>query len=158
MRIFGLIVCIALCVFLIAPAAYARRDEPTPKFPGSDVTQPPAAKLGFRGGSPCVCGGIWDTNWGKMELSYYSDGRVVGTYTHDEGKIEGTISGHSFSGSWSEAPTYQGSNDAGLVELEFSEDCLSFTGRWKYGTTGGWYENGWTGKKIQGAPKLLGPD
>jgi hypothetical protein len=93
-----------------------------------------------------------------MTLSQYGDGKVTGQYTHDEGRIEGTISGNLFSGTWSEAPTYQGTNDAGLVELEFAEDCLSFTGRWKYGTTGGWYENGWTGKKIQGAPKMLLPE
>jgi len=154
MRIFGLILCLALCVFLIAPAAHARREVTIPSA-AEGPSQPPAAKLMFKGGSPCICGGTWQTNWGEMILSQTSEYKVVGTYTHDQGKIEGTISGNSFSGRWSEAPTYQDPNDGGLVELEFSEDCLSFTGRWKYGTTGGWYENGWTGTKTQGAPKKL---
>jgi len=132
------IIVIALCLCLIAPAVYA---------------QQPASKMTFKGSS-CVCGGKWQTNWGEMTLSQIED-KVTGQYTHDQGKIEGTISGTSFKGRWSEAPTYQDPKDGGLVEWEFSEDCMSFTGRWKYGTTGDWYENGWTGQKTQGAEKLL---
>ena len=154
MKTFSLLLCLVLCVFVVVPAVFAHRDDNTVP-PGANLNlQPPAEKLTFKGDSPCICGGTWDTNWGKMELSYYSDGKVVGTYEHDQGKIEGTISGHSFSGRWSEAPSYQDPNDGGLVEFQFDQECMTFTGRWKYGTAGDWKTN-WSGQKIQGAPKRM---
>ena len=154
MKRIGLVVCLLLCVLLLVPAAYAHRDDTTIPPVQMSINQP-AAKLGFRGGSsPCICGGTWKTNWGQMVLSQTSDGKVTGDYTHDQGKIEGTISGNSFSGRWSEAPSYQDPNDGGLVEFQFDADCMTFTGRWKYGTSGDWKENNWTGEKIQGASKL----
>ena len=155
MKRIGLAVCLLLCVLFLAPAAYARRDDTTvPPGPSLNL-QPPAEKLTFKGTSPCICGGTWQSNWGEMMLSQTSDGKVTGEYTHDQGKIEGTISGNSFSGRWSEAPSYQDPNDGGLMELTFSDDCMTFTGRWKYGTTGDWKENNWSGQKIQGAPKRM---
>ena len=87
-----------------------------------------------------------------MSLSQTGD-NVTGTYTHDQGKIEGTISGTKFTGRWSESPTYQEPNDAGLVELELSPDWKSFTGRWNYGTSGKWYENNWSGERLTPMPK-----
>jgi hypothetical protein len=159
MRTLGLVLCLALCVLLVVPVVYAHRSDTTnPQIKQQymqGLTQQPAAKMMFKGGSPCNCTGKWKTNWGEMTLTQTADNKVTGQYTHDNGKIEGTISGNSFSGRWSESPTYQDPNDGGLVELEFKEDCLSFTGRWKYGTTGDWKENDWSGEKTQGASKLL---
>lgn len=149
MRIFVLILCIAL----IAPAAFAARDENTVP-PVQMSTDLPAAKLGFRGGVVYNCTGKWKTNWGEMLLTQYKDGSVTGEYTYDKGKIEGKMSGNLLSGTWSEAPTYQGNHDSGLIEFQFNEDCSVFKGRWKYGTTGSWKEGGWTGEKIQGAQKF----
>jgi len=163
MKTLGLVLCLVLCMFLAIPAAYATRDDSTNsqvqqqyvgKFLGGGQTQSPVTKLGFKGGSTCDCTGRWQTNWGEMTLTQTEDNNVTGRYTHDDGKIEGTISGRSFTGRWSEAPTYEDPNDGGLVELEFEPNCNSFTGRWKYGTTGDWKENGWTGERTSGAQKF----
>lgn len=91
--------------------------------------------------------GVWNTNWGEMRLTQ-SGASVSGNYTHDKGKITGTVKGNVLIGKWSEAPSYSEPNDAGDVELELSEDGNSFSGRWRYGSSGGWYENGWTGTKV----------
>ncbi|MDD5044221.1 MAG: hypothetical protein PHH69_02140 [Candidatus Omnitrophica bacterium] len=150
MKILSLILCLLLCICLITPAVYARRDE-TAITP---APQPPLAgdRLTFKG-SPCDPTGKWQTNWGKMKLTQ-AGGKVTGEYSHDSGKIEGTISRNSFSGRWSESPTYQEPKDAGLVELTFAPDCNSFTGRWRYGANGNWYENNWTGERINAQQKL----
>lgn len=164
MRKLGLGLVAVSLVFFVA-LAYARRDESTnPQVQqelqqnltmGSGMTQAPAAKMTIKG-FPCDCTGRWKTNWGEMTLDHVGE-KVTGSYTHDKGKIEGIMSGNSFSGTWSEAPSYQGPNDAGLVELNFKEDCKSFTGRWMYGSSGSWKENGWTGERIN-AEKVLIPE
>ncbi len=155
MKTLGIVLCVALCVLLVVPAAYARRDDNINESAQQAAlsSQPPAAKLGFKGRGPCDCTGQWKTNWGAMTLTQNPNNTITGQYTHDSGKIDGVISGNSFSGRWSEAPSYQDPNDGGLVELNLAPDCLSFTGRWKYGTTGDWKENNWSGDKIYGAPK-----
>jgi hypothetical protein len=98
----------------------------------------------------------WNTNWGEMRLKQES-GKVTGTYTHDSGRIDATVSGSSLKGRWSEAPSYKEPGDAGDVELKMSEDGKSFTGYWRYGSEGNW--NGdWTGTRASGDLKLNIPE
>jgi|WetSurMetagenome_2_1015567.scaffolds.fasta_scaffold163349_2 hypothetical protein len=102
-------------------------------------------------GPICTWEGTWQTNFGKMNLNQIGDTeskKVSGTYTHDQGKIVGTVSGNKLIGTWSEAPTYSPAhNDAGDVELILSNDCKSFKGNFRYGSEGGW-SGGWTGTKA----------
>lgn len=88
--------------------------------------------------------GEWDSNWGKMVLTQ-SGSNVTGTYTHDKGKISGTILGNVLAGTWSESPSYAPPNDAGDIEFTMSEDGKSFTGKWRYGSEGSW--GNWEGGK-----------
>ena len=88
--------------------------------------------------------GNWDSNWGDMVL-YQSGGRVWGQYTHDDGRIEGTVSGNVLTGTWSEAPSYSPPDDAGDCVLRLSADGDSFEGDWRYGSDGAWYYDGWSG-------------
>jgi len=88
--------------------------------------------------------GEWDTNWGKMVLTQNA-ASVTGTYTHDSGRINGTISGNVLTGTWSESPSYAAPNDAGDIEFTMSADGKSFTGKWRYGTSGSW--GNWEGGK-----------
>lgn len=81
--------------------------------------------------------GLWDTNWGEMTL-IQTGIKVSGTYTYDSGRIEGTISGNVLKGTWSESPSYSPPNDAGEVVFVMSEDGMSFTGEWRYGSEGDW--------------------
>jgi hypothetical protein len=88
--------------------------------------------------------GEWSSNWGNMVI-VQNGSSVTGTYTHDSGKINGTISGNVFTGTWSEAPSYSPSSDAGDMELTMSADGKSFTGKWRYGSDGNW--GNWEGGK-----------
>ena len=94
----------------------------------------------------------WQTNWGEMKLK--QEGlKVTGTYTHDSGKIDAVVSGNSLVGKWSESPSYKEPGDAGDVELKMSEDGKSFSGSWRYGSSGDW-SGGWTGTRTSGDLKL----
>lgn len=88
--------------------------------------------------------GKWDSNWGEMVINQ-NGALITGTYTHDEGRINGTVSGNVFTGTWSESPSYSPPNDAGDMELTMSADGKSFTGKWRYGSEGSWGE--WEGGK-----------
>lgn len=88
--------------------------------------------------------GEWETNWGNMVLT--QSGLVVtGTYTHDKGKISGTVSGNVLTGTWSESPSYAPPGDAGDIEFTMSADGKSFSGKWRYGSEGSWGD--WEGGK-----------
>ncbi|UCH86410.1 MAG: hypothetical protein JSU97_07750 [Dehalococcoidia bacterium] len=89
--------------------------------------------------------GVWDTNWGNMELTQ-SDGMVTDTYAHDEGNIQGTVQGNKLIGTWSEYPSYGPPDDAGEFEFILSPDGNSFLGRWRYDSVGDWSE--WTATRI----------
>jgi hypothetical protein len=93
-----------------------------------------------------IWNGDWQTKWGKMVI-VQTGNEVTGTYEHDNGKIKGVIVGDKIIGTWSEAPTYLPPNDAGEFEMILSSDGQSFTGRWRYGTTGRW-EGGWNGNRY----------
>lgn len=99
----------------------------------------------------CSWMGTWDTNWGDMKLQQSGD-VVTGSYTWDEGHIQGTVSGNKLIGTWSEDPSYSPPDDAGDVELTISDDCNSFGGKWRYGSSGEWGD--WTGKRI--SPSYVG--
>lgn len=88
--------------------------------------------------------GEWDSNWGKMVLTQ-NGGVVTGTYTWDAGRITGTVSGNKLFGTWAESPSYAPNKDAGAIEFTMSEDGMSFTGKWCYGSSGSW--SGWQGTK-----------
>jgi hypothetical protein len=96
----------------------------------------------------CSFAGNWSTNWGDMQLSV-SANKVTGDYTHDSGKIAATLNKNVLVGKWSESPSYAEPNDAGDMEFQLSDDCKSFTGNWRYGSTGDW-SGGWTGTLVSG--------
>jgi len=95
--------------------------------------------------------GTWDTNWGTMHLTQ-SQGKVTGTYSWDDGKIEGYISknlsGDMLAGTWSEEPSYAPPSDAGDFEFIMAPDFNSFTGCWRYGSSGEWEDCDWTGTRV----------
>lgn len=97
----------------------------------------------------CTFTGYWDTDSGFMSLTQ-SGSQVTGTYDHDDGQFFGTVEGNTVRGTWSEAPTYSPPNDAGDVELTLSDNCYSFNGYWRYGSTGEWgssasWDGSWSG-------------
>ena len=97
---------------------------------------------------PNIWGGDWKTEqWGKMYL-FQEGNQVTGDYEHDNGKLVGTVSGATLTGTWSEAPAYSPPDDTGDVELTMSAGGNSFTGRWRYGSSGDW-DGTWSGERIR---------
>jgi hypothetical protein len=84
------------------------------------------------GSGGCSWTGTWKTDFNDMTLTQ-SGSAVTGTYGYDNGRIEGTVSGNTLSGRWSEAPSYKEPNDAGRFVFTLGSDCTSFTGTWGYG-------------------------
>jgi hypothetical protein len=94
--------------------------------------------------------GTWGrADWGTMTVTQ-SGGRAKGTYTWDDGRMEGVVSGLVFKGTWNEAPTRQGPRDAGEFELRMSGDGKSFTGWWRYAD--GSASGDWNGTRISAPP------
>ena len=93
-----------------------------------------------------IWSGTWETTYGTMVL-YQSGNQVTGNYEHSNGIIVGTVSGNVLYGTWSEAPTYTAPDDAGDVQLTISPSGTTFTGSWRYGSSGGW-AGSWTGTTI----------
>lgn len=100
----------------------------------------------------CSWSGTWTSSWGEMVLQQSAGGGVTGTYTWDNGNIEGTVSGNVLSGTWTETPTRKGPNDAGAFVFTLSPDCNSFTGKWNYAAEGSEWKEDWTGTRV--APEL----
>ena len=90
--------------------------------------------------------GTYDTNWGIMKL-IQSGNAVTGTYEYKDGRISGTVSGTTFTGTWSEGPSYQPPDQAGDVTLKLSTGGTELSGQWRYGFSGAW-SGDWNGIKI----------
>lgn len=83
--------------------------------------------------------------------------QVSGSYTLDDGRISGTISGTTFRGIWSEKSSLEkcpdarlGSNYWGRVELRFDPEFRRFSGVWGY--CGDQPGRSWSGTRIGGQP------
>lgn len=87
--------------------------------------------------------GKWDTTWGDMIL-IQTGKNVSGSYTWDNGKIEGVLNGNIMTGTWSEEPTYNPPRDAGKIEFTFNHN--TFLGKWGYGDEP--LSGAWVGTRI----------
>ena len=124
-------------------------DDFSLSYLGSDEEKPPVEKPGS--GQVFSIAGIWDTNFGQMIIKQ-SGNKITGSYTHDNGKIEGILNGNVLTGKWSESPSYSPPFDAGDFKFIFSKDFKSFTGYYRYGFgkeswKDKWYD--WSGKKLK---------
>lgn len=105
------------------------------------------------GSASCDYSGVYATNWGEMTIRH-AGSSITADYTHDAGRLDGSLNGNILSGRWYEAPSYAGPGDAGPLEFTFEEDCASFTGVWAYdSTTSGWAGD-WAGgnTKVRSVP------
>jgi len=83
--------------------------------------------------------GEWDTSdksIGRMILTQTSS-EVKGTYAHANGKVNGTASGNTFKGKWTQSAAAR--EPYGDFELTLSAGGDSLTGKWRYGSKGSWY-------------------
>lgn len=89
--------------------------------------------------------GDWSTQWGTMTLSQ-SGGKVTGSYSHEEGKIDGTVS-HSgdtlvCKGKWTQ-PASKG-------EFVFKLIGDHFDGGYNYSTSPEYWHEDWDGNRMAG--------
>ncbi len=91
--------------------------------------------------------GRWNSEWGIIDFKVVGSS-VTGTYPHDNGRIEATISddGRTMVGTWSESPSYKPPNDAGRVTFTLSPDGKTISGHYWFGQDrdGG----AWTGTRL----------
>jgi len=95
-------------------------------------------------------GGIWEGTWSTtygMMIWTQTGNQVSGNYEHSNGHITGTVSGNVLTGTWSEAPSYAPPDNAGDVQLTISPDGKTFTGGWRFDSSGSWTMN-WNGTTI----------
>ncbi|MGE5415388.1 MAG: copper amine oxidase N-terminal domain-containing protein [Acidobacteriota bacterium] len=80
--------------------------------------------------------GTWDAGSAFGTINLTQNGTTVaGTYTQNNGKILGSVSGSQLTATWSKAPSYNPPNDSGLVMLVMSVDGKTATGVWSYGAS-----------------------
>lgn len=96
---------------------------------------------------PTFPSGTWQTTFGTMVLQV-KNGSVSGNYTHDKGRITGSMNGRRLLCQWSEFPTYRPAHDAGDCYFDFSADGKRFSGKWRYGHGTGRWDGDWSGYKI----------
>lgn len=84
--------------------------------------------------------GLWRTDYGNMTLTQVGD-QITGTYESQEGKVNGTVNGNVFSGTWKET------DDEGTFVFTLSSDERSFTGTWKETSPNPNSGGAWNGKR-----------
>ena len=67
--------------------------------------------------------GVYETDFNEMTLQIDGD-HVTGTYKWSDGRIDGTLKGHTLTGWWTQ------SNGKGRFVFEFNSDFSAFTGKW----------------------------
>ena len=123
-----------------------------------DVSGPQTSQPALTYGAYALWTGKWDTTFfrygGKEHTTVWQlkqlESNVTGTYDWDSGKInirQSKTSGLAI-GTWSEAPSYSPPDDAGDIEVQQSQDGNSFTGKWRYGSSGDWIGE-WNGTRIR---------
>lgn len=96
--------------------------------------------------------GYYDGDWGQMVIRE-KDGKLLASYSHDEGTIVGTLQGDTLVGWWCEVPSRKPNNDAGDVQLKFvtRDGKKAIDGRWRYGNEDEFRED-WDIERSDGAP------
>ena len=84
--------------------------------------------------------GVYSTDFNEMTLQVNGN-KVTGTYNWHDGRIEGTLSGHTLIGRWTQ------SNGKGRLVMEFNSDFSAFTGKWDYNEAEP--SKNWSGRKIK---------
>jgi hypothetical protein len=84
---------------------------------------------------------VYETNYGIMTLSF-NGSDVKGSYTHQGGRIQGTLEGRTMPCSW------QQDGKSGSCIATFSNDFKRIDLKWNYAGETGWKGN-WGGKLIR---------
>jgi len=69
--------------------------------------------------------GVYNTDFKELTMNQNVN-KVTGTYKHSNGRIEGTLNGHTLTGLWFQ------DNGKGKFVFEFNSDFSGYTGKWGY--------------------------
>ena len=87
--------------------------------------------------------GVFTTDFNDLVFSWDGN-KVTGTYNFKNGRIEGTLNGHTLTGRWVQ------DNARGRLVFEFNDDFTAFTGKWSYNDNTP-TSSGWNGKLKSGS-------
>jgi hypothetical protein len=74
--------------------------------------------------------------------------QLAGTYTHQQGQLEGFIVGKLVCGTWTQHAAQAGAQNSGEFQFQLAADGKTFRGFWRYGTNGAGWNGQWNGKKV----------
>jgi hypothetical protein len=89
--------------------------------------------------------GIWDTNWGTLELQV--QGVQVGGVYEGGGRVEGLAGGNLLRGTWVQPHAGGHGIALGRMTLSLAPDGRSFAGDWSYTDNNAPGGGPWTGKR-----------
>lgn len=69
--------------------------------------------------------GVFTTDFNDMVFTWDGN-KVSGTYDFRNGRVEGTLDGHTLTGRWTQ------DNAKGRLVFVFNDDFTAFTGKWSY--------------------------
>lgn len=92
--------------------------------------------------------GVYNTDFKEMTLAQ-SGNKVTGTYKHQNGRVEGTLSGQILTGFWVQ------DNGKGKLVFEFNSDFSGYAGKWGYNDATP--TSKWNGTKTAAAPQQSMP-
>ena len=101
------------------------------------VTAPPLREVPVPGAALETLG-PYQSDFGVLTLRRNGSG-VTGTYTHKEGRVEGTLNGNTLTGRWTQ------SNGEGRLIFRFNTDYSGFSGVWSYGDAAP--DRAWNGRR-----------
>jgi hypothetical protein len=96
------------------------------------------AKADVEENSGVTFAGSWNTDFGKMTLNV-SNGQTSGTYTSDNGRVQGSVSGQILDGYWIENNSSRKCSTAkqdsfywGRIKYTLEPNGKNFKGQWSY--------------------------
>ena len=92
--------------------------------------------------------GVYSSDFNELTI-IQSGNSVTGTYKYRNGRIEGTLNGHTLTGLWFQ------DNGKGKLVFEFNSDFSGYTGKWGYNDAAP--TSKWNGTKIAGAQTASTP-
>lgn len=133
--------------------------------PGGTLQSGAGDRSGLQASQPAITYGAYALWTGKWDTTFFRYGgkehkalwdliqvesNITGTSDWDNGRIilrQSKTSGLAI-GTWAEYPTYKPPDDAGDMEIQQSQDGNSFTGKWRYGSSGEWVGE-WNGTRLR---------
>lgn len=134
-----------MLIVLVSGCSSSNTNTPTPTVTTTALSTPTTTPIsnGFVG--------MWNSNFNQMTVT--GNGNIItGTYAFRNGTINGTVSGNTLTGMWTQSYTDRANSTSGDFVFTLSSDGQSFTGKWRYGHStdpNAQWDGSWTGTKVK---------